>query len=165
MSKMSVKGKVRKVLLKTAKRDVFSKVVKDLEANSFFNFGDYERCFPDNPKSSTKGFFQMEINHRLDNSFVFQIEAVEGNYRMNTNYLHYYDVFEDEKALWFHVKAFLSRHNDLESLSQEVYRQFGFLHPKEGSLLFTHYNLLKDDLPDGQDFEDFLEEFKSFLKD
>ena len=104
----------------------------------------------------------MEIDYRHDNTFLFQIEAVEGNFRMNTNYLHYYDIFEDEKALWFHVKAFFSKHNDLESLLQEVYRKFGFLHPKEGSLLFNHYTLLKDDLPDCQDFEDFLEEFKDF---
>ena len=154
-------GKVRKVLLKTAKRDVFSKIIKNLKTDSFFDFGNYERCYPDNPESITKGFFQMEILQR-NNSYVFQIEAVEGNFRMNTNYLSYYEIFEDEKALWFHVKAFFSKHNDLESLSQKVYRKFGFLDPKEGSLLFNHYTLLKDDLPDGQDFEDFLEEFKDF---
>ena len=51
---------------------------------------------------------------------------------------------------------------DLETLSQKVYKKFGFLHPKEASTLFTHYNLLKDDLPNGQEFEDFLEEFKNF---
>lgn len=157
-------GKVRKFFLKTVKRDVFSKVIDDLKTNSFFNFGDYQRCYPDNPRSATKGFFQMEIDQRHDNTFVFQIEAVEGDFRMNTNYLHYYDIFEDEKALWFHIKNFLSKHNDLESLLQEVYRKFGFLHPKEGSLLFTHYNLLKDDLPDGTDFEDFLDELENFLK-
>lgn len=73
-------------------------------------------------------------------------------------------MFEDEKALWFHVKDFLSKHTDLDSLSREVYRKFGFLHPKEGALLFTHYNLLKNDLPDGQTFEDFVEELENFLK-
>lgn len=81
---------------------------------------------------------------------------------MNTNYLHYYDIFEDEKALWFHIKDFLSKHDHLESLSQAVYKKFGFMSPKEANFLFTHYNLLKDDLPDGQDFEDFLKEFKDF---
>jgi len=104
----------------------------------------------------------MEICHRHDNTFVFQIEAVEGNIRSNTNYLHYYNIFEDEKALWFFVKDFLSKHPNLESLSREVYNKFGFLRPKEASLLFTHYNLLKDDLPDGTDFEDFLDEFENF---
>lgn len=144
--------------------DVFNKVIKDLKANSFFNFGDYERCYPDNPQSKTKGFFQMEICHQHDNTFVFQIEAVEGDFRMNTNYLHYYNIFEDEKALWFFVENFLSTHADLESLSREVYKKFGFLHPKEASLLFTHYNLLKDDLPDGTGFEEFLDEFRSMYK-
>ena len=157
-------GRVRMVLLKTAKRDIFNKIIKDLKINSFFNFGDYKRCYPDNPQSTTKGFFQMEIEQRHDNTFVFQIEAVEGDFRMNTNYLHYYDVFEDEKALWFHVKNFFSKHTNLESLSREVYKKFGFLHPEEASMLFTHYNLLKDDLPDGQDFEEFLDEFKSMFK-
>ena len=159
-----VMGKVRKVLLKTVKRDVFSKVVKDLKTNSFFNFGHYERCYPDNPRSTTKGFFQMEIEYRHDNTYLFKIEAVEGKIRNNTNYLNYYDIFEDEKALWFHIKSFFSNFNDLESLSQKVYRKFGFLDPKEGSLLFNHYSLLKDDLPDGTDFEDFLEELEGFLK-
>lgn len=147
-------GKVRKVLLKTIKQDVFSKITKDLKNNSFYNFGHYERCYPDNPKSKTKGFFQMEIKRHYDNTYLFQIEAVEGKFRKNTNYLSYYDVFEDEKALWFHVKDLFSKHNDLESLSREVYRKFGFLHPKEADLLFAHYTLLKHDLPDGQDFED-----------
>ena len=50
----------------------------------------------------------------------------------------------------------------MESLSQAVYRKFDFMQPKEGALLFTHYSLLKDDLPDGDTFEDFLEEFKDF---
>ena len=49
-------GKVRKVLLKTAKRDVFSKIIKNLKTDSFFDFGNYERCYPDNPESITKGF-------------------------------------------------------------------------------------------------------------
>ena len=106
----------------------------------------------------------MEINYQYDNTYLFQIEAVEGKFRTNTNYLHYYDVFEDEKALWFHVENFFSKYNDLESLSQEVYRKFGFLRPKEADLLFNHYCLLKDDLPDGQSFEDFLEEFESVFK-
>ena len=106
-------GKVRKVLLKTVKRDVINGIIKKLKINSFFNFGHYERCYPDNPQSTTKGFFQMEIDYRHDNTFLFQIEAVEGNFRMNTNYLDYYDIFEDEKALWFHVKNFLSKYNDL----------------------------------------------------
>ncbi len=156
-------GKVRKVFLKTVKRDVFNKIIKDLKTNFFFNFGHYERCYPDNPQSVTKGFFQMEILQR-NNNYVFQIEAVEGNFRTNTNYLSYYDVFEDKKALWFHVKDFFSKHNDLESLSQEVYRKFGFLHPKEGSMLFTQYSFLKNDLPDETSFEDFLDEFESVFK-
>ena len=157
-----VMGKLRKVLFKSVKRDVFNKIIKDLKTNFFFNFGDYKRCYPDNPKSITKGYFQMEIDYRHDNTYLFKIEAVEGNFRMNTNYLHYYDIFEDEKALWFHIKDFFSKHDNLESLSQAVYKKFGFMSPKEASFLFTHYNLLKDDLPDGQDFEDFLEEFKDF---
>ena len=107
----------------------------------------------------------MEINYRHDNTYIFQIEAVEGDFRMNTNYLHYYNIFGDEKALWFHVKDFFSKHKDLESLSQAVYRKFGFLRPKEGALLFTHYNLLKEDLPDSQDFEEFLEDLDHFLRD
>jgi len=161
----SIIKSVRNVLLKTVKRDIFSKVIKDLKTNSFFDFGNYQRCFPDNPKSITKGFFQMEINYRLNNSYIFQIEAVEGNFRTNTNYLHFYDVFEDEKALWFHIKNFLSMHKDLDSLSKQVYRKFGFLHPKEGAMLFTQYNLLKDDLPDGDSFEDFLEDLEHFIRD
>lgn len=145
-------------------QDLFSKVAKDLKANSFFNFGNYERCYPDNPRSTTKGFFQMEIIQQRDNRFVFQIEAVEGDFRNNANYLDYYEIFETEEALWFYVEEFFSKYSDMESLSQAVYRKFGFLRRREGALLFTQYNLLKDDLPDGQDFEDFLEEFKSFLK-
>ena len=43
---------------------------------------------------------KLQIDHRHDNTHVFQIEAVEGKFRMNTNYLDYYDVFEDEKTLW-----------------------------------------------------------------
>lgn len=78
-------GKVRKVLLKTVKREVFNKIIKDLKANSFSNFGHYERCYPDNPQSITKGFFQMEINHQYDNTYLFQIEAVEGKFRTNLN--------------------------------------------------------------------------------
>ena len=151
-------------VIKTVKRDAFSKVIKDLKTNFFFNFGDYRRCYPDNPKSTTKGFFQMEIDYRHDNTYLFKIEAVEGKFRMNSNYLHYYDIFEDEKALWFHVKDFFSKHNDMESLSQAVYRKFGFLHPKEGAMLFTQYKLLKEDLPDGDSFEDFLEDLEHFLK-
>ena len=154
---------VRRALLKTIKKDLFSRIIKELKANSFFDFGHYERCFPDNPKSTTKGFFQMEIQQR-NNTYEFQIEALEGEFRTNTNYLHYYDIFEDEKALWFHINNFLSKHTDLESLSQEVYKKFGFLRPEEATLLFDHYNLLKDDLSDGQDFEDFLAEFKSMFK-
>ncbi len=155
---------VRRALLRTIKQDIFSRVIKELKANSYYDFGDYKRCYPDNPQSITKGFFQMEINHQYDNTFLFQIEAVEGDFRMNTNYLHFYYIFEDEKALWFHVKDFFSKHTDLESLSQSVYKKFGFLTPKEGSTLFDHYSLLKDDLPDGQTFEDFIEDLDSFLK-
>ena len=157
-------GKIRKILFKNAKRDDFSKVIKELKVNSFFDFGTYERCYPDNPKSITKGFFQMEINYRHDNTYIFQIEAVEGNFRNNTNYLDYYDIFETEKALWFHIKEFFSKYDGMESLSQAVYQKFGFLHPKEGAMLFTQYNLLKDDLPDGDTFEDFLEDLDHFLK-
>ena len=123
-------GKVRTVLLKTVKRDVFNKIIKELKANFFFNFGHYERCYPDNPQSTAKGFFQMEINHRHDNTFVFQIEAVEGNFRTNTNYLAYYDIFETEEALWFYIREFFSKYSDIESLSQAVYSKFGFLRPK-----------------------------------
>ena len=104
----------------------------------------------------------MEIDQQRDNTYVFKIEAVEGKFRMNTNYLDYYNIFETEKALWFYVKEFFSKYSDVEKLSQAVYRKFGFLHPKEGALLFTHYSLLKDDLPDGDTFEDFLGEFKDF---
>jgi len=104
----------------------------------------------------------MEIIQRHDNRFVFQIEAVEGDFRNNSNYLDYYEIFETEKALWFYIKEFFSKYNDMESLSQAVYRKFGFLQVREGASLFAHYSLLKDDLPDGQDFEDFLEEFKNF---
>ena len=107
----------------------------------------------------------MEITHRLNNSYIFQIEAVEDNFRTNTNNLDYYDVFEDENALWLHIKNFLSKHKDLESLSKQVYRKFRFLHPEEGAMLFTQYNLLKDDLPDGDSFEDFLEDLEHFIKD
>lgn len=181
-----VLGKVKRILFKNVKRDAFSKIVKELKTNFFFDFGHYKRCYPDNPKSTIKGFFQMEIDNRHDNTFLFKIEAVEGDlrmntnylnyyyifedekalwfFRMNTNYLHYYNIFEEEKALWFHIKNFLSKHTNLESLSREVYKKFGFLRPREASLLFTHYNLLKDDLPDGTEFEDFLDEFKSMFK-
>lgn len=145
-----------------SKQDLFSKVMKDLEANSFFNFGSYERCYPDNPRSTTKGFFQMEIKQQYDNRFLFQIEAVEGEFRNNTNYLDYYEIFETEEALWFFIKQFFSKYSNMESLSQAVYRKFGFMHPKEGALLFTQYSLLKRDLPDGDNFEDFLEDFKNF---
>ena len=155
-------GKIRKILFKADGRDVFSKIIRDLKTNSFFDFGRYERCYPDNPQSITKGYFQMEIKQQHESRFVFQIESVEGNSRINTNYLDYYEIFETEKALWFYVKEFFSEYNDVEKLSQAVYRKFGFLHPKEGALLFTHYSLLKDDLPDGDTFEDFLEEFKDF---
>ena len=51
----------------------------------------------------------------------------------------------------------------MELLSQAVYKRFGFMQPKEGALLLTQYSLLKEDLPDGDDFEDFLESFKSFM--
>lgn len=144
------------------KQDLFSKVMKNLKANSFFNFGRYARCYPDNPRSTTKGFFQMEIKPQRNDRFVFQIEAVEGNHRKNTNYLDYYEIFETEEALWFYIERFFSKYSDMKSLSQAVYRKFGFLHPKEGALLFAQYSFLKDDLPDGDDFEDFLEEFKNF---
>lgn len=145
------------------KQDLFSEVMKDLEANSFFNFGSYKRCYPDNPRSTTKGFFQMEIKQQYDNKFLFQIEAVEGKFRNNTNYLDYYEIFETEEALRFYIKQFFSEYSDMELLSQAVYKRFGFMQPKEGALLLTQYSLLKEDLPDGDDFEDFLESFKSFM--
>jgi len=157
---------VRTALLKAFKQDrgVFSKAMKELKVNSSFDFGQYTRCYPDNPRSATKGFFQMEIEQRHDNTYLFQIESVEGNIRNNNNYLDYYEIFEDEKALWFYVKDFFSKHDNLESLSQTVYRKFGFLRPQEGDLLLTQYNLLKEDLPDGDTFEDFLEDLDHFLK-
>ena len=156
---------VRRALFKTFKQNAFSKIVKELKVNSFFDFGNYHRCYPDNPKSITKGFFQMEIEQRHDNTYGFQILSVEGNIRNNSNYLDYYEIFEDEKALWFYVKDFFSKHENLESLSQAVYRKFGFLHPEEGAMLFTQYNLLKNNIPDGDTFEDFLEDLDHFLKD
>ena len=107
----------------------------------------------------------MEIDYRHNNTYLFKIEAVEKNFRANTNNLDYYDVFEDEKTLWFRIKNFLSPHKDLDSLSKQVYRKFGFLHPEEGAMLFTQYNLLKDDLPDGDSFEDFLEDLEHFIMD
>ena len=155
---------VRTALLKTIKQDVFSRAMKELKANSSLDFGRYRRCYPDNPRSITKGFFQMEIEQQGDDRFLFQIEAVEGDFRNNSNYLDYYEIFETEKALWFYIKQFFSKYSDMESLSKSVYKKFGFLHPKEGALLFNHYSLLKHDLPDGENFEDFLEDFKRFLK-
>lgn len=155
---------VRRVLLKTIKQDVFSKVIKELKVKSKFIFGPYERCYPDVPQSTTKGYFQMKIEQRHESKFVFQIESVEGNFRSHSNNLDYYEVFKTEKELWIYVKKFFSKYSNVESLSQAVYRKFRFLRPKEGAMLLTQYNLLKDDLPDGQDFEDFLEELQSFLK-
>ncbi|TES97190.1 MAG: hypothetical protein E3J90_07210 [Promethearchaeota archaeon] len=160
-----VLSKIKKVFLNAVKRDSFSKIVKDLKANLSFNFGNYERCYPDNHKSITNGFFQMEIEQRHESKFIFHIEAVEGNFRNHSNNLDYYEIFRTEEELWIYVKKFFSKFTDVEKLSQAVYRKFGFLQPKEGAMLFTQYNLLKNDLPDGDSFEDFLEDLEHFLRD
>ena len=107
----------------------------------------------------------MEIEQRHESKFVFHIEAVEGNSRNHSNNLDYYEIFRTEEELWIYVKKFFSKFTDVEKLSQAVYRKFGFLLPKEGAMLFTQYNLLKNDLPDGDSFEDFLEYLEHFLRD
>ena len=48
----------------------------------------------------------------------------------------------------------------IRAKAREILDKTGKIHQSRGFLLFNHYTLLKDNLPDGQDFEDFLEEFK-----
>ena len=145
-------------------------LITELKENEFKQIGEYTRIYPDSPDSSVDGIYAININHSVyihDGglaSMSFEVYAIDQD--MIEGELHdtwhgddhgkfWIHETESEARFWDNVRMYLNKFQSLESFIKYVRDVFGFDRVKH--LWKNAYHMIKDDLPDGEDFESFCE--------
>jgi hypothetical protein len=145
-------------------------LIADLKEDEFKEIGEYTRIYPDAPDCTVNGIFAININHTVyihDGGFAslsFDVYAIDQD--MIEGELHdtchgddhgkfWIHETESEERFWEKVRAYLNKFQSLESFLKYVENVYGF--EKVKHLWKNAYHMIKDDLPDGDDFESFCE--------
>jgi len=144
-------------------------LIADLKEDEFKQIGEYTRIYPDAPDCSVDGIYAINIKHRVyvhDGSFagmtfdVFAIDQYldeEGEIHdswLDSDHVSFWiNDSESEESFWKQVREYLDKSKDLAGFVRYVESAFGF--EKTKHLWVNAYHMVKDDLPDGEDFESF----------